>query len=153
LQVLSAQTLTPLYTVNAGIEPYDLIYSDQALFVSDIFSQQLLKIDPLTGQTLVVISTAVAPGLLAEDPINRNLLVGLCQEQDVAFLPFGQQLMARKSFVDGCPTDIAIARQRRLLIVALENKPQVTILDLASERQLGVITVATPPKVIVFQEP
>ncbi len=155
LQVLSAQTLTPLYSVNAGIEPYDLIYTDQdqALFVSDMFSQQLLKIDPLTGQTLLVISTVVTPGLLAKDPINHNLLVGLCRDQAVAFLPFGQQLIARQTIVDGCPEDIAIARRRRLLFVALKDKPQVTVMDLVSERQLGAIVIGSSPKVIVFQEP
>ena len=153
LQVLPAQTLTPLYSVNIGIEPYDLAYTEQALFVSDTFSQQLLKINPLTGQTLLGISTIVAPGALTSDPFNRNLLVGLCQDQAVAFLPFGQQLIARRATVDGCPADMVTARRRRLLFVALENEPQIRILDLASEKQLGTITMASLPKVIAFQEP
>jgi DNA-binding beta-propeller fold protein YncE len=153
LQVLPAQTLTPLYSVNIGIEPYDLAYTEQALFVSDTFSQQLLKINPLTGQTLLGISTIVSPGALTSDPFNRNLLVGLCQDQAVAFLPFGQQLIARRATVDGCPADMVTARRRRLLFVALENEPQIRILDLASEKQLGTINIASLPKVIAFQEP
>jgi DNA-binding beta-propeller fold protein YncE len=153
LQVLPAQTLTPLYSVNVGIEPHDLAYTEQALFVSDVFAQQLLRIHPLTGQTLQAISTIVTPGTLVADPVNRNLLVGLCQDQAVAFLPFGQQLIARRAAVDGCPADMTTAMRRRLLFVALEDSRQVRILDLASEKQLGTIPTASLPRVIVFQEP
>lgn len=153
LQVISAQTLTPLYSINAGLQPDDLTYSDQALFISDLFSRQILKIDPLSGQTLARIATPFTPGVLASDQLNRNLLIGSCQEQTIAFLPFGQQLVARRTAAGGCPADLALARQRQLLFVALGEQQQVTIIDLPSEKQIGTLSVPAQPSNVVFREP
>ncbi len=152
LQVLTAETMAPLYNTPVGIQPADLVFSDQALFVSDTFSRQILKIDPLTGNTLARINTAFAPGKLASDPLNRNLLIGLCRQQAIAFLPFGQQLVARRVDTGGCPEDLAVARQRRLLFAALGEQQQIKVFDLPSEKLLGTLNLATRPGTTVVQE-
>ena len=152
LQVLSAATMAPLYNVPVGVQPADLAFSDQALFVSDRFSRQLLKINPLSGNIMARINTAFAPGKLVNDPLNRNLLIGLCRKQAIAFLPFGQQLVARRVEAGGCPEDLALARQRRLLFAALGEQQQIKVFDLPSEKQIGTLSLATRPGTIVFQE-
>jgi hypothetical protein len=144
--------MAPLYNVPVGVQPADLAFSDQALFVSDRFSRQLLKINPLSGNTMARINTAFAPGKLANDPLNRNLLIGLCRKQAIAFLPFGQQLVARRVEAGGCPEDLALARQRRLLFAALGEQQQIKVFDLPSEKQIGTLSLATRPGTIVFQE-
>ena len=152
LQVMSAETMNPLFSAPVGIQPEDMVFSDQALFVSDSFSRQLLKIDPLTGNTIARITTAYAPGKLTDDSLNRNLLIGLCRKQAIAFLPYGQQLVARRVDTGGCPEDLVLARQRRLLFAALGKQQQVKIFDLPSETQIGTLNLATPPEKIVLQE-
>ncbi len=153
LEVMPAQTLVPLYSINVGLQPYDIAYADQALFVSDKFSRQILKIDPASGRTLGHIATAFIPGTLTADPVNRNLIIGLCREQAIAFLPYGQQLVARRAALGGCPEDLVLTRHRRLLFSALPDKQQVSVMDIPSEKELGVITIASRPTNIVFQEP
>lgn len=152
LQVLTAETMAPLYNTPVGIQPADVIFSDQALFVSDSFSRQILKIAPLSGNTLARINTAFAPGKLASDPLNRNLLIGLCRQQAIAFLPFGQQLVARRVDTGGCAEDLAVARQRRLLFAALGAQQQVKVFDLPSEKLLRTLNLAAEPGAIVVQE-
>ncbi len=153
LQVLSAETMKSLYTINAGLQPVDLVFSDENLFVSDSFSRQVLKITPLSGSIMMRITTAYPPGKLINDPVNRNLLIGFCKKHEIAFLPFGQQLVARRVKTAGCPADLAVAQQRRLLFVALGKQQQIKIFDLPSEKLLGSLELATQPGTIAYQEP
>lgn len=153
LQVFSAKTLAPLYSVNTGLQPSDLTFADQSLFVGDRSLRQISKIEPLTGQVQMRIATASVPNTLAVDPANRNLLIGLCRRPAIAFLPFGQQLVSRRTTVAGCPADLTLAQQRRLLFVALQEQQQIGIVDLLSKQSLGVINIASRPAVIAFQEP
>jgi len=153
LQVQSTETMDSLYTSSVGIEPTDLIFSNQDLFVSDSFSRQLLKIDPLSGNITAQVTTAYSPTKLTNDPLNHNLLIGLCRKPTIAFLPFGQQLVARRVEIDGCPADMALARQQHLLFVALEKEQQIQIFDLPSEKRIGTLNLATQPSAITLQEP
>ena len=153
LLVMQAQTLSLLYSVNAGLQPYDLFYADQYLFVSNMFSRQILKIIPETGQIQAHIVTAAIPSTLIADPIKHNLLIALKQDHAIAFLPFGQQILARRSAVGGAPGDLALAQQRRLLFIALPDQQQINIIDLPSEKRFNTIDVASRPTVVVFQEP
>ena len=153
LVVMQTQTLTPLYSISAGLQPHDFFYADQHLFVSDMFSRQILKIAPETGQIQAHIATAAMPSTLSADPVNRNLLIALGQDHAIAFLPFGQQMLARRAPAGGAPADMALAIQRRLLFIALPDQQQISIIDLPSEKQLSSIDVASLPAVIVFQEP
>ena len=153
LQVVSAKTLAPLYSINTGLQPSDLTFADQSLFVADRSLRQISKIEPLTGQVQTRIATASVPNTLAVDPANRNLLIGMCRHPAIAFLPFGQQLVSRRTTIAGCPADLILARQRRLLFVALEEQQQIGIVDLLSKHSLGIINIASRPTVIAFQEP
>lgn len=153
LTVLLAKSLSTIYTVNAGLQPYDLIYADQQLCVSDMFSRQILLIDPASGTITARIATTQMPSTLSVDSSNGNIIIGSNMDNTLAFLPFGQQLVARRTRVGGEVIDMAIASARRLLFAALKNKHQVSVVDLPSEKQISSICVAARPTVIVFQEP
>jgi DNA-binding beta-propeller fold protein YncE len=153
LVVVQTETLTPLYSINAGQQPNDIVYANQALFVSDTFGQQLLQIAPETGKIQARISTNSMPSSIIADPTNNNLLIALADEHKIAFLPFGQQLVARYTTISGAPSELAIAQQRRLLFATTPKQNRVSVIDLPSERQINSICVAGTPTAIAFQEP
>ncbi len=153
LQVMPAKTLVPLYSISTGLQPSDLIFTDQSLFINDLFLRQVTALEPLTGQVQIRTATAFAPQTLAADPANRNLLIGMCQQSALAFLPFGQQLISRYTSIAGCPTDLTLAQQRRILFIAMRDKQQIGSIDLLSEQPLGIINIASKPSILAFQEP
>ena len=152
LQVMPAKTLVPLYSVGTGLQPSDLIFTNQSLFINDRFLRQITTIEPLSGLVQMRIATAFIPGTLAADPANRNLLIGMCQKAGIAFLPFGQQLVSRHTATTGCPTDLTLAHQRRLLFVAMKDKQQIGSIDMLSKQPLRVVNIASRPTIIAFQE-
>jgi len=153
LTVLRAQPLTVEYTVNAGLQPYDVIYADQQLLVSDMFARQILVISPESRNITARIATTQMPGTLCIDTTNSNIIIGSSTSDTLAFLPFGQQLVARRTKVGGAVGDITIATGRRLVFAALPQKHQVSVIDLPSEKQIATIEISASPTVIVFQEP
>lgn len=153
LTVLRAQPFTVQYTVNAGLQPYDVVYADQQLLVSDLFSRQILAINPESGTISARIATTQMPGTLCVDLANSNVIIGSNMNDTLAFLPFGQQLVARDTKIGGTVGDTAIAAARRLLFAALPQQHRISIIDLPSEKQISTMSVAASPRVIVFQEP
>ncbi|MDY0190041.1 MAG: hypothetical protein RBR22_04830 [Desulfuromonas sp.] len=153
LTVLSASSLIVQYTVNAGLQPYDIVYADQQLLVSDTFARQILLINPESGNINARIATTQIPETLYVDDSNNNIIIGSQGNNTLAFLPFGQQLVARSTKVGGAVGDITMATARRLLFAALPQQQQISVIDLPSEKQITTISVAAPPSVIVFQEP
>lgn len=153
LIVLNASDLSSVYSVATGQSPQDIIYSEQALFVSDAFNRQILQFEPETGQLLAKISTSGSPDRFAVDLFNQNTLITLQDSNAVTFLPFGQQITVRLASCGTNPGDLKISNNRQLLFVANKSVNKITILDLLSQRQISTLSIGSTPTALVIQEP
>lgn len=153
LHLVSADTLATIAEVTAGQQPYEAVYADGSLFVSDRFDYQVLQLDPDTGVLQARIPTQGRPTAMLDDVIQRNVIIAEQSRPSLALLPYGQQLIARHIAAGQAPSDLAISNKRRLLYVADEVNHSVVVLDLPSEKIIQTIEVGSIPDVIMIQEP
>jgi DNA-binding beta-propeller fold protein YncE len=90
---------------------------------------------------------------MIDDEINRNLIIAQQSRNNLALLPYGQQLIARQVEAGHSPQDLAMSHKRRLLYIADKNTHSIYVLDLPSEKVIQIIEIGSVPDVIVVQEP
>ncbi|MBF0644349.1 hypothetical protein HTZ97_06290 [Desulfuromonas acetoxidans] len=153
LHLVSADSLATMAEVTAGQQPYETVYANNALFVSDSFDYQILQLDPDSGVLQARIPTMGRPMAMLDDTIQRNVIIAEQSRSGLALLPYGQQLIARHIAAGAAPHDLAISNKRRLLYIADEINHSIVVLDLPSEKIIQTIEVGSTPDVIMVQEP
>jgi sugar lactone lactonase YvrE len=153
LHILNADNLATIADVTAGQRPYETIYANETLFISDVFDHQVIQLNPDNGTIQARIPTAGSPTAMIDDEINRNLIIAQQSRNNLALLPYGQQLIARQVEAGHSPQDLAMSHKRRLLYIADKNTHSIYVLDLPSEKVIQIIEIGSVPDVIVVQEP
>lgn len=137
--LLNAETLLTQRSLDTGLQPGHLLFTDDRLYVAEAGSRTVTIFDLSTGRQAGQVRMTGVPGEMLANTADGKVYVNLDRPPSLGVLGAGQLISLRSIAVGAGPGALALSERRGQIYVANPATRSVTVLDRASERQMVII--------------
>jgi len=150
--LLNADTLMIQRSLDTGLQPEHLWYANDRLYVAEAGSRTVTIFNPADGQQVSQVRLVGMPGELLASSNDNKIYVSMGRAGSLAVLGTGQFSSMRSIPVGTEAGALAASARRDQLYVANPMAHTVTVLNQASERESGVLSLGgAATDLVVFE--